>query len=96
MGPNGWAQRLGREPGPGHWSVAVLDEIQLLSDEQRGMAWTRALLGAQAEHLHLCGANEPSLEAELRLGFELTQLERCWRWSFCGSVGGSHCFIVSD
>ena len=47
----------------GHWAVAVLDEIQLISDDQRGSAWTRALLGISAEQLHICGANEPkSLE----------------------------------
>ncbi|MCO5591251.1 hypothetical protein L7F22_045232 [Adiantum nelumboides] len=37
------------------WKVAVIDEVQLLSDEGRGWAWTRALLGLQAEELHLCG-----------------------------------------
>lgn len=39
--------------------MAVLDEIQLLLDEQRGNAWTNALLGISTNHLHLCGANEP-------------------------------------
>lgn len=49
-----------------HWAVAVLDEIQLISDDQRGSAWTRALLGISAEQLHICGANEPkSLETLL-------------------------------
>ncbi|TMS38759.1 hypothetical protein L596_005409 [Steinernema carpocapsae] len=35
--------------------VAVIDEIQMLRDEQRGWAWTRALLGVVAEEVHLCG-----------------------------------------
>uniref|UniRef100_A0A8R1E4X8 RNA helicase n=1 Tax=Caenorhabditis japonica TaxID=281687 RepID=A0A8R1E4X8_CAEJA len=35
--------------------VAVIDEIQMLRDEQRGWAWTRALLGAAADEIHLCG-----------------------------------------
>lgn len=35
--------------------VGVIDEIQMLADEQRGWAWTRAFLGAQAHELHLCG-----------------------------------------
>ncbi|CAI5449431.1 unnamed protein product [Caenorhabditis angaria] len=35
--------------------VAVIDEIQMLRDEQRGWAWTRALLGAAADEVHLCG-----------------------------------------
>ncbi|KAG8901603.1 RNA helicase [Tulasnella sp. 403] len=35
--------------------VAVLDEIQLLADPERGQAWTKALLGLRAKELHLCG-----------------------------------------
>ena len=44
----------------GLWStfliqVAVIDEIQLVKDYQRGWAWTRALLGLQAQEIHVCG-----------------------------------------
>ncbi|CAG8436566.1 7159_t:CDS:10 [Funneliformis mosseae] len=35
--------------------VAVIDEIQMISDQQRGWAWTQALLGLQAKEIHLCG-----------------------------------------
>lgn len=35
--------------------VAVIDEIQMLRDEQRGWAWTRALLGVCAKEVHVCG-----------------------------------------
>jgi ATP-dependent RNA helicase SUPV3L1/SUV3 len=35
--------------------VAVIDEIQMISDHQRGFAWTRALLGIPAKEIHLCG-----------------------------------------
>lgn len=35
--------------------VAVIDEIQMLANEQRGWAWTRALLGVCADEVHLCG-----------------------------------------
>lgn len=35
--------------------VAVLDEIQMISDKSRGWSWTRALLGLPAHTLHLCG-----------------------------------------
>lgn len=35
--------------------VAVIDEIQMIGNEQRGWAWTRALLGSQASEVHLCG-----------------------------------------
>ncbi|KAL9644701.1 hypothetical protein ABK040_012355 [Willaertia magna] len=37
------------------YDVAVIDEIQMIADNQRGNAWTRALLGLQAKELHLCG-----------------------------------------
>ncbi|OQR74704.1 ATP-dependent RNA helicase SUV3 -like protein [Tropilaelaps mercedesae] len=35
--------------------VAIIDEIQMVRDPQRGWAWTRALLGLPAKEVHLCG-----------------------------------------
>lgn len=35
--------------------VAVIDEIQMLADPDRGPAWTAAFLGVQAKEVHLCG-----------------------------------------
>ncbi|KAM3080487.1 RNA helicase [Clarireedia jacksonii] len=35
--------------------VAVIDEIQMIGDLDRGWAWTAALLGVQAKEVHLCG-----------------------------------------
>ena len=35
--------------------VAVLDEIQMMADADRGWAWTRALLGLPAHEVHVCG-----------------------------------------
>jgi ATP-dependent RNA helicase SUPV3L1/SUV3 len=35
--------------------VAVIDEIQMIGDAERGWAWTQAFLGVQAKELHLCG-----------------------------------------
>ncbi|TLS29831.1 hypothetical protein PpBr36_01196 [Pyricularia pennisetigena] len=35
--------------------VAVIDEIQMIADPNRGWAWTQAVLGIQARELHLCG-----------------------------------------
>ncbi|ROT41840.1 ATP-dependent RNA helicase SUV3 [Sodiomyces alkalinus F11] len=35
--------------------VAVLDEIQMIGDPDRGWAWTQALLGVMAKEVHLCG-----------------------------------------
>lgn len=37
------------------WDVGVIDEIQMMADRKRGWAWTRAVLGARATELHLCG-----------------------------------------
>ena len=37
------------------YEISVIDEIQMLSDMQRGWAWTQALLGLQAKEIHLCG-----------------------------------------
>ena len=40
------------------WDVAVIDECQMISDAQRGYAWTRAILGVLAPEVHLCAAPE--------------------------------------
>lgn len=37
------------------YDVAVIDEIQMVRDPERGWAWTRALLGLPAKEIHLCG-----------------------------------------
>lgn len=40
----------------GHpYDIGVIDEIQVIANPERGWAWTRAVLGAQASELHLCG-----------------------------------------
>lgn len=36
--------------------VAVIDEIQMLEDGQRGWAWTAALVGAPAKTVYVCGS----------------------------------------
>ena len=42
-------------PTQEQFDVAVIDEIQMIADEDRGWAWTRAFLGCQAKEIHLCG-----------------------------------------
>lgn len=37
------------------FECCVIDEIQMLTDSQRGWAWTRALVNIQADEIHLCG-----------------------------------------
>ncbi|MDF2614293.1 MAG: helicase [Clostridia bacterium] len=38
------------------YDVAVIDEIQMIGDAQRGAAWTRAILGLRCCEIHVCGA----------------------------------------
>jgi ATP-dependent RNA helicase SUPV3L1/SUV3 len=40
------------------YDVAVIDEIQMIADRQRGSAWTRALQGLRAKEIHVCGGLE--------------------------------------
>jgi ATP-dependent RNA helicase SUPV3L1/SUV3 len=54
--------------------VAVIDEIQLLGDPERGSAWTAAVCGAPAPIVYLVGALESRAAVEAlakRLGCEL-------------------------
>ncbi|EME31361.1 ATP-dependent RNA helicase (mitochondrial) [Galdieria sulphuraria] len=61
------------EMAPVHrrFQVGVIDEIQLLGDNERAWAWTRALLGLAVEELHLCG--DPSSENIVRKLINRTQ-----------------------
>ncbi|HEY0835855.1 MAG TPA: helicase-related protein, partial [Azospirillum sp.] len=61
--------------------VAVIDEIQMLADPDRGWAWTAALMGAPAREVYILGAPEarPLVErAAAHLGepLEVIELER--------------------
>ncbi|MBC8060656.1 MAG: RNA helicase [Clostridiaceae bacterium] len=38
------------------YEVGIIDEIQMIKDDQRGIAWTRALLGLRSKEIHVCGA----------------------------------------
>eukprot|EP01018_Ginkgo_biloba_P038964 Gb_39537 [translate_table: standard] len=46
------------------YEVAVVDEIQMIGDDVRGFAWSRALLGLKADEIHLCG--DPSVLSLVR------------------------------
>jgi len=37
------------------YEISIIDEIQMLTDPQRGWAFTQALLGLQSRKLFLCG-----------------------------------------
>jgi hypothetical protein len=51
-----------------YWDVAVIDEIQMIEDDQRGSAWTTALLGIKADEIHICGD-----ERAFKLVYEITR-----------------------
>ena len=36
------------------YDIAVIDEGQMLTDRERGWAWTKAILGLKAKEIHLC------------------------------------------
>lgn len=50
--------------------IAVIDEIQMLSDRARGWAWTQAFLAVQAREVHLCG--DPNAEDAVRQLVKMT------------------------
>lgn len=63
------------------YDVAVIDEIQMIGDYQRGSSWTRALLGLRCSEIHVCGAlnaKEILLEMIKDCGdeFEVIEYER--------------------
>ena len=39
-----------------NYDIAVIDEIQMINDNQRGIAWSRAVLGLRCNEIHICGA----------------------------------------
>lgn len=47
-----------------HWDVVIVDEVQMLTDDQRGWAWTDALVSAYTPRLIMTGPMliQPSLE----------------------------------
>jgi ATP-dependent RNA helicase SUPV3L1/SUV3 len=76
--------------------VAVIDEIQMLQDPNRGSAWTAALMGAPARKVFICGSNAVTdlcVRAIEALGetFDITLCERMTPLvlesdSLCGSI----------
>lgn len=68
------------------YEMAIIDEIQMIGDRSRGWAWTRAILGLQADEIHLCGeagsinlieeiCNTTGEELEIRTYKRLTELK---------------------
>ncbi|CAM9111780.1 unnamed protein product [Scytosiphon promiscuus] len=63
------------------YEVAVIDEIQMLADEQRGPSWTAAVLGLNCPEIHVCGGMEgaalvEAMAKETGDDFELREYQR--------------------
>jgi ATP-dependent RNA helicase SUPV3L1/SUV3 len=61
--------------------VAIIDEIQMLQDPDRGSAWTAALVGVPARQVFVCGANSVTalclrVIEHLNETYEITELQR--------------------
>lgn len=61
--------------------VAIIDEIQMLQDPDRGSAWTAALIGVPASKVFICGSTAvtaPCIDAIAALNetYDITYLER--------------------
>ena len=61
--------------------VAIIDEIQMLQDPDRGSAWTAALVGVPATHVFVCGSTAvtaPCIATIESMGetYEITHLMR--------------------
>lgn len=39
-----------------NYDLAIIDEVQMINDDQRGAAWTRAMLALNCKEIHVCGA----------------------------------------
>jgi ATP-dependent RNA helicase SUPV3L1/SUV3 len=54
-GINRWSSTVEMANLTERYEIAIIDEIQMISDFHRGWAWTQALLGIQADEVHCCG-----------------------------------------
>ena len=63
--------------------IGVVDEVQLLGDQQRGWAWTRAVLGLPVRELHLCGSISalPGCFGVVELGLPCSVVQQYASWS---------------
>ncbi len=44
-----------------HYKLVVIDEAQMIADEDRGGAWTSALLGIDADEIHVCASGDAEM-----------------------------------
>lgn len=82
--------------------IAIIDEIQMLEDLERGSAWTAAVCGVPAKTVYLLGSlvARPAIEAlAQRLGSPLEvghpATRRRWRWKLSASAALANCNAVT-
>jgi ATP-dependent RNA helicase SUPV3L1/SUV3 len=63
------------------FEVGVIDEIQMISDPDRGWAWTKAFMGARAKELHVCGEERtvPLIKELAKLTGDVLEIHRYQR-----------------
>ena len=76
------------------FDVAVIDEIQTIKNEDRGWAWTRALLGLNCKEIHVCGEKSAvdivqALSEKCGDDFEVQSYERLTKLKVEDQVLGS-------
>lgn len=76
-----------------HYDVAVIDEAQMVADPYRGAAWTRAILGIDADEVHVCLAPEAqgilhSILVRTHTSFRTVHHKRLARLVFSGAAKG--------
>ncbi len=57
------------------YEVAIIDEIQMISDSQRGGHWLNAVMGVNADVIYLCGSGEVESEIKDIIGYLGDSLE---------------------
>ncbi|KAJ3275771.1 hypothetical protein HDV01_007238 [Terramyces sp. JEL0728] len=77
-GVNKWSSTVEMTNLEKVFDVAVIDEIQMIGNNERGWAWTRALLGVRAHEIHLCGEESavPLVERILEETGETMEINR--------------------
>ena len=58
--------------------ICIIDEIQMIADPRRGEAWTNAVLGVQANEIHMCGEESaiPLIQKLARITGDEIQVRR--------------------
>ncbi|KAJ3309449.1 hypothetical protein HDV04_006027 [Boothiomyces sp. JEL0838] len=77
-GVNKWSSTVEMTNLEKVFDIAVIDEIQMIGNDERGWAWTRALLGVRANEVHLCGEESavPLIERILEETGESLEIKR--------------------